>query len=286
MSDDVVDPGYYGINLVVYGHAKHGKSYFGDTSPAPRLVLDAEGGSRFTPSRKRLWDPSQPPPEPDGAWETAIVPVRSYRQVQLAFAWLDSGRHPFRSVVVDSLSDVQQRIVDDIAGVNQMSQQDWGKLLRVASDAVRRFRDLTTHPTRPLDAVVFIAMARQVNDVWQPLIQGQLGTILPYLVDLCVFLYVTPGEDGRPIRRLLTSPCPGYVTGERVGGALGAYIDEPSIAEMLRLIRTHIAGNGVVSPAIPATPSPVSWGDLTVTPVAGAVPQPASPHSDTNGATE
>lgn len=233
-------------------------SWFGDTAPAPRLVIDAEGGSRFTPSRKKLWDPAQPPPEPSESWDTAMIMVHKYRQVQQAYQWLDSGKHPFRSVILDSLSDIQQRIIDDIAGVNQMTTQNWGELLRNAMNTVRNFRDLTTHPTHPLDAVVFITMAEPVEGVQRPLIQGKLGKILPYLVDLCSYLYVVQLEDGTPVRRLLTSPFPGYITGERLGGALGPYLDNPDITTMLGMIRDRIAG----TPA--ATAQPPEWNDLQV----------------------
>ena len=56
----------YGINAVIWGPSKQGKSYLGDTTPAPRVVFDAEMGSRFTPSRKIVWDPiKEAPPEHD-----------------------------------------------------------------------------------------------------------------------------------------------------------------------------------------------------------------------------
>lgn len=229
----------YGINAVFYGRSKQGKSFLGDTTPEPRLVLDAEMGSRFTPSRKVVWDPTRyAPPEPDGSWDTAIVYVHDYRTVQKAYEWLNSGKHPFRSVVLDSISEIQQRGVDDIAGTRQMATQDWGALLRQVSETIRRFRDLTTHKIKPLDAVIFIAMARERDGSWFPYVQGQLATILPYYVDICAYLQVVPTEDGlSSVRRLFIGPTPGYETGERVGGKLGAYMDNPNVTEMLRIIR-------------------------------------------------
>jgi AAA domain len=230
--------GHYGLNLIVYGPSKVGKSYLGDTSPTPRLVLDAEAGSRFTPSRKTYWDPvTQRPPEVNGEWDTVIVAVRSYRDVLKAYEWLASGQHPFRSVVLDSISEIQQRAVDDIAGLNQMQTQDWGKLLRALSDLIRKFRDLVAHPTRPLDAIVVIAMARQIDGVWKPFMQGQIATLMPYYVDICSYLGVVPLEDGTLVRRLFVGTFPGFDTGERVGGRLGTYVDEPNISEMLARIR-------------------------------------------------
>lgn len=232
----------YGLNLIVYGHAKQGKSWLGDTAPAPRVVLDAEAGSRFTPSKKIRWDPvTSPPPEDDGSWETAIVPVRAFRDVTKSFEWLNSGKHPFRSVIIDSISEVQQRIIDDVAGTNQMKTQDWGTLLRVGSDVIRKFRDLVTNPVKPLDAVVFIAMASQRQDgTWYPSMQGRLGTTLPYYVDLVGYMAAIQQEDGTFLRRMFIGNTPGYETGERVGGRLGHYIDNPNVSDMLDAVR----GNG------------------------------------------
>jgi hypothetical protein len=216
-------------------------SFLGDSTPAPRLILDAEMGSRFTPSRKKVWDPTkEAPPQPDGTWDTCIVFIRDYRSVLKAYEWLDSGKHPFRSVVIDSLSETQQRAIDSLAGIQQPTQQEWGTLLRQVSDLVRRFRDLTTNPVKPLDAVMFIAMTRQGRDgdnTWRPHVQGSLAVTLPYVTDVVGYLCMTAGADGVPIRRLFVGPVPGFETGERVGGRLGDCIDNPNMTEMLARVR-------------------------------------------------
>lgn len=238
-----VSENLYGINAIVFGHQKQGKSWLVDTMPAPRLILDAEAGSRFTKSRKKVWDPlKEEPPVPDGTWDTVIVYVRDYKTVDRAFDWLNSGKHPFKSVGLDSISEIQQRAIDDISGGQQMDQQAWGRLLRTVSELIRKFRDLATHPTNPLDAIVFIAMAKQdgLNGIWKPFMQGQIATTMPYYVDLCTYLVVTQTEAGEKVRRLFIEPVPGFETGERVGGCLGAYIDNPNIANMVATIRASM----------------------------------------------
>ncbi len=234
---------FLGISMITYGKSKAGKSHMGDSTPAPRLVLDAEMGSRFTPSKKVHWNPlTQTIPEYDGTWDTCLVSVKQYKAVEKAYEWLNSGRHPFRSVVMDSISEVQQRIADDLKGDDPLELRDWGVMLRKASLLVRNFRDLTTHPVKPLDVVLFIAMASQKQDnTWYPHVQGALKVTLPYMVDLLTYLAPVTTDDGSIARRLLIGPTPGYETGERVGGKLGHFIDNPDITDMLRLIRGEVA---------------------------------------------
>lgn len=237
----------YGLSFLIHGHSKHGKSWLGDTTPAPRLIIDAEAGSRFTPSRKKKWDPvAGPPPADDGTWDSAIVPAIQYQTVTKCLEWLNAGAHPFRSVVVDSYSEVQAKIADSLVGVNPLKPQDYGQLLRIGADMIRKFRDLMQHPVKPLEAVLLIAMTRQGQDgVWRPHFLGQLTTTAPYLVDVEAFMAKLPQEDGSVVYRLFTGTVAGFETGERVGGRLGAYTDNPSIAALCQKIREgHGTANG------------------------------------------
>jgi hypothetical protein len=224
--------------MIVHGDSKIGKTWLGDTAPAPRLCLDAEGGVDWTESRKIEWDPiTQKPPVNDGTWDTCIVRVRNYQTVDLARQWIASGQHPFRSVILDSISEVQQRCIDAMVGVDPMKTQDWGELLRKMSSLVREFRDYTLHPTNPLTAVILVAMSRlNANGKYIPYVQGQLATTLPYYFDVIGYLFLQDLEDGSKIRRLLVSPHPLYEAGERLGGRLGVVVDNPNISTMLDMV--------------------------------------------------
>lgn len=224
-------------SLLVHGGPKVGKSRLGDTAPAPRLILDAEGGYRFTDSVKTAWNPQlDAPPAADGTWDACVVTVRDYAALQYAYSWLASGQHPFRSVVLDSISEIQQRCIDAIAGTEQMKTQDWGELLRRMSTLVRQFRDLTFHPTNPIEAVVIIAMTRQVEGVWKAYVQGQLGTTLPFYVDTLAYLYHdTDASTGERHLRLLTADHPQFEAGDRTG-RLDSVVDNPTVPTMLDTI--------------------------------------------------
>lgn len=228
------------LSLLIHGESKVGKTMLGDTAPAPRLILDAEGGIKWTPSSKVWWNPAtESPPEVGTAghngrpWETCVVTVREFETVQRVYQWLASGSHPFRSVVIDSISEVQKRAKDNIAGIEQLDQRMWGALLANMEKLVRDMRDLTMHPTNPLAAVVLIAMTRQTDEKFRPYVQGQLQVTMPYFLDIIGYLFVQNTEEGQQVRRLLVSPNDNYEAGERVGGRLGLVVDSPNIQTML-----------------------------------------------------
>jgi hypothetical protein len=214
------------VSILVHGAAKSGKSSFSVTTPTPRLYLDVESASRFLPIRPIDWDPyASPPPAPDGTWDTAVVQTRDWGAVQRVYQWLESGHHHFRSLSIDSISELQQRYIELTSGRSQLTQQGWGDVYRTVSGLVRDIRDLTMHPTRPLEAIVITAMTRQVDGMWKPWCQGQLATVLPYLLDVCGYLWVEQEMDdltgqSREVRKFLTRRTPQFEAGERVDGRI------------------------------------------------------------------
>lgn len=241
------------LSILVHGPAKAGKSTVAATCPPYRLFLDVEGGTKFLNVEGRKWNPQlEAPPEPDGTWDTAIVTVTSYDDAIAAYNWLQSGKHPFRSVVVDSISELQQRLVEKISGRAATAQNQWGDVLRQFMGLMRDLRDLTEHPTKPLEAVVLVAMTKMGGDgIYHPWLQGQAATILPYLVDVCGAMYVQSYDDGAGglarVHRLLIGQNMVYETGERAGGRLPGYIDNPDVAKMLDMVFGEVAPTAAVA---------------------------------------
>lgn len=208
-----------GLSFLVHGNPKAGKSTFGDSGPKPGFVLDVEGSSWWTPSRKIDWDPDRdPPPVPDGSWDTAIVMVREARTVASTYRWLNSGQHPFKSGCMDSVTEIQQRIIDQLAGSGKIEREHWNALLRQVSTMVRQYRDLITNPIRPLWSMTFVAGTKYDDKIgkWRSMVQGQAQDYLPYYVD--VLGYLGAQQDGS--RLMFIGPHPQYETGERLGGRL------------------------------------------------------------------
>jgi hypothetical protein len=222
------------LTLMVYGESKVGKSTLAVTAPYPRLMLDVEGGHRFLPINVKYWDPiREEPPVADGTWDTVVVNVRDYDVVMKAFQWLQTGKHQFKSLIIDSISELQVKCMDNIAGTEQMKMQQWGELLRHMGALLRDLRDLTMHPSQPLEAIVLTAMSRKGQDgVYRPYLQGQLAVQAPYFYDILGAITVESVPNPDPmqmpykVRRMYVERTPEYEAGERVQGRLGKIVEQ------------------------------------------------------------
>lgn len=225
------------LTILIHGASKSGKSTLAVTSPEPRLICDVESASRFLPIKRTYWDGASEPPTPDGTWDTCVVPTRDWKTVETVYQWLNSGKHEFKSFIIDSISELQSRFLEQEAGRKQLTQQQWGSAYRAVGGLVRDIRDLTMHPTKPLDMVVVTAMTKQFSGKYRPWLQGQAQDVLPYLLDATGYLYVDQEVDpltgeSKEVRRLLTRQTDEFEAGERVGGAWPIIITEPNLTDM------------------------------------------------------
>lgn len=220
------------MSWLIHGYSKRGKSTLAATSPKPVLVLDAEGSWRFIPGKITYWDPmAGPPPDYDGTWDICVVHVREWTTVAMVFSYLTQWVHlPFISVVIDSITEIQRRCKANLKGTEAMKIQDWGVLLSVMDATIRGFRDLCLMPQLSTRCVVFISETKEGSGGRLiPAMQGQIGTSLPYWVDVCGYLYqdFDIDQNGQPtqeVRRLWISPHAQYEAGERVQGKLGSVL--------------------------------------------------------------
>ena len=226
------------LTVLVYGESGVGKSSFAVTAPYPRLMLDVEAGHRFLPINVKYWNPFlEAPPVPDGIWDTTVVVVHDYNTVNKVYEWLRSGEHMFKSLIIDSISELQVKLFDQIAGEEQVKMQQWGEVLRKMGGLLRNIRDLTTHPTNPLEAVVLTAMADKDHStgVRRPYLQGQLRVQAPYLYDILGALTVESFQNPDPtqppykVRRMHVERTQDYEAKERVQGKLGSVIEQADL---------------------------------------------------------
>jgi len=243
------------LSFLVHGGAKVGKSTLGGTSPRPIVILDAEGSTQFLPLRfwnaDGGWDPrTQPPPAYDGTWDAAVVHVRQFEDLDAAKGRLLTGQHHFRSLVFDSVTEGQRKLKQHLVGAGKMSRETWDDLLRNMDVLLRDLRDLTRHPTNPLQTATFICETRLKDGKYKPVLQGQLADAVPYWFDVVGYLWQEQqlGVDGTPAhdpttgkalklcRLLTTSANPLYEAGERVQGRLPDVVDQPDISTLLATV--------------------------------------------------
>jgi AAA domain len=243
------------LSFLVHADSKVGKSTLAATAPLPIIALDAEGGWSFMANSPTLtamygqplilieWDPcAGPPPRYDGSWHICVAVIQTWQALQCAYDWLVSGQHDFKSLVVDSITEIQRRCkMNIVAPTQQMQMQHWGALLTLMDTVIRGLRDLKDNPYNSLEVVVFIAETRTENGRWTPYMQGQISVALPYWMDVVGYLFVEQvmDDNGMPtgkVRRLLIGPNPMYVTGERVQGMLPDVIDDPNITRIVATV--------------------------------------------------
>lgn len=239
------------VSFLIYGPSKKGKSTLANTVPGPRLLLDAEAAGRFLRGKKVRWNPlADAPPAADGSWDICIVVVDEYAKLEKTIEWLESGNHPFESVVVDSISEIQKKLKKKITGsqglqVKDMEMRLWGKLLSHMSALMEELRDLTEHPTRPVN-VVITAMEEMGVDKYMPLVEGSLKKWLPYYMDVVGRVDTTEVASSDPTqppqtvhylatRSGVTAEGTPFFAGERVQGRIPQYVygDDLNLSKLI-----------------------------------------------------
>lgn len=233
------------ISIVAHGASGVGKSRFAATAPAPRLIIDAENGSRFTPGRKTSWNYwTDPPPVADGTWDTVLVNPREWRDVERILDWLESGQHPFVSVILDSMTEIQKRLIDMISGVEQVKQAEWGEIWRRGDDFARKLRDLIMDSAnKPLEVMVILALTEEdsKSKIWRPALSGKLAQYLGSHADLTAYMYVEQNfANGNVVEyKMLISKTQFIEARDRTGVLVehfGSVVSGVGIPEMLAII--------------------------------------------------
>lgn len=251
------------LTALIHGESGAGKSWLCDTTPAPRLICDAEGRAKYLPSEPKVyWDPrtQAPPAYPDnGEWQTCVAIVPDFATMDLVFRVLQSGQHPFRSVCVDSLMEIQMRLIDDVAGMEQLKTQDWGVVLRKLEKLVRDYRDLVISPANPTDCVIFTVGSKPGEDgKRRPMLQGQMGEKVPYFVDVVGYMYKTFNPETQTVSRNLLVDDVGTAVAKdgtnRLVSMTGPVVPNPNIGEIFNLLNSAVPSAEAVVPSTPEQP--------------------------------
>lgn len=175
------------LNLMLYGDPGAGKTVLAGSADevadmSPVLLIDIEGGAF---SLKAFYP------------GVHVIRVRSLDQLVTIYKELEKGEHPYRTVIVDSLSETAKMIMNNImaAVVAEDSDRDpdvpslreWGKLGEQMRRMVRRFRDLPMH-------TIFTALLDETQDQKgrvrkYPMLGGKLKREVSGFMDIVLFVY-------------------------------------------------------------------------------------------------
>ena len=199
------------VYLHVHGVFGSGKTAFGLTGPAPRLVADVEGASFKSKygGEKILWKDW----DKTSTVDTVVYPIKEEQDLQDVITYLKKGDHPFETFTVDSLTLYQTKLKRELQQPNQQFDPDaeftfhaWN---RVLNHMLMQCEDLLSlvepNALKPINVCLISATDREAHYM-RPLLEGQIRKRLPGLVDIHGYLKAQRDKEGEPHALLYFEP--------------------------------------------------------------------------------
>lgn len=227
----VVDVGDVPVHskVVIYGDPGVGKTTLASLAPKP-LIINAEGGTLSLNLFRNHFD----------KFDFKTMKVESIQDLQDIFWYLKSGNHDRQTVIIDSLTEIQQVSMDEVLSDPRRDDKhdpdtpiisDYGKNTNRMRKIIRNFRDL------PMN-VVFTCLAEERKDEdtgsvkIQPALTPRIAQDLMGYVDVVGYMYTTKVKDKGTVRRLLTQPKGKFVAKDR-SGKLGEVMENPTMFDII-----------------------------------------------------
>jgi len=247
----VTDP----LKMLVYAPSGHGKTYLagtavGDARLMPMVIADFEGGTRSIRSKTvivPLEEFAEYVPTMD---KIVVVRIKHWEDFDTLYEVVHSPENPYRTLVIDSLSELNYLILSEVVAVAVKSdrghdpdvpeRQDYLRSSTQMRKLIRFFRDLDMN-------TIFTAQANEKENPQTkrmqavPNLTGKLVYEVPGLVDIVAYLGVMDDADaeGEPItvRSLLVQPTGRFMAKARdEGGRLGDAVESPTLPKVLDLL--------------------------------------------------
>lgn len=193
MQIKVFRPTDHKVKALIYWASGSGKTVFGGTSPKP-IFASAESGLLSL-----------------GSKEVPFVEIKSIKDLEELLAYLKKGDHQFETVVIDSITEINDIIKLEIEKKTgkQMQLQDWGTLAKKIKDILRNFRDLPMHVL--MISQESIEKDGDVVTKVLPYLNGKSATEIASFMDIVGYLFVEKTGD----RKIITSSDPRLITKDR-----------------------------------------------------------------------
>lgn len=223
------------MNFLIYGDSGAGKTVFGSKLPN-LLILRAEDGlvsAARSGAKAKVW------------------PINEWNDMVKVFEYLQHDSHPFDWVMVDSLTNLQQRCIRDILkdGVKKNPTrdqfipqlQDYFKWQQMIKSMITDMNELPVNILWTAQAMV--REDQEGEDIVVPLIEGkdyQISAWTMAQMDFVGYLglrkvKVRGSEDTRVVRQLITGDTPPYRAKDRYGVFPNA-INNPDVNAMIKTI--------------------------------------------------
>lgn len=234
------------FSAVIHGESKVGKTELGATSPGRILYLDSEaGGFRYVEGKRIAWDPMRDDVPEAGDWKICRVTIKDDLTLGTAIDFLERGRHPFESVVWDSVTEAQTYLKRGKSATYTLQQQDWGDLLAKIEGYIMRLRDCVETQDQLKSLVVIAQSAPREDGRMAPAIQGAMKNKLAYKLDVTGYLYSTIDDSGERRRGLRIEENRDAVAGARWPKGLPKpeVLWDPDIAQIQAMLEQHMKEN-------------------------------------------
>ena len=219
------------IKALIYGDSGAGKTTLAVTAPKPLVLLT-----------ERQAIPSINASNPKA---TILIceTIQDVRDVVVAIRNGDSQFAPFKTLIIDSLTEAQRMIKDEILSKSrrdQMQMQDWGKLANNTRGLIRSLRDL------PLNVVCTALMEHETEEqsgkrFVNPIFEGRKTNkeIAQWFTIIgCLFRKDINQEGKKVAQRRLMLDGPEHVLCKTTPPLEGLII-EPHLTDLFRKIHAH-----------------------------------------------
>lgn len=208
------------FNMLIYGDSGVGKTVLAGSASmvpemSPVLFVDMEGG---TMSLHATY------PEVD------TVRVKTWDEMNELYSTLFDGGHGYKTIVLDSLTEIQQFSMYDIMtkmvdgdpsrDPDIASQREWGKNLIQMRKYVRAFRDMPNMHTIFTSLAMVDKNQRTGKESTLPMLTGKFSKEVTALLDVVGYYYVKDvmiGDELQRERLLLTTKTDEITAKDRSG---------------------------------------------------------------------